>query len=312
MASQQIERCLSVEIQNDVLSRLIHAGLSGTEWSLTFAVIHQLKCRDGKAVSISLREFHDLVNLDEESIRKGLKTLRDRSILIQHEPPSFTKAASWCFNDNWRSWDSSCSMGVLRQHTPPRQHTESPIPAQRGVLSEHTVSFSPAPEVPANAREKPQEGAVSASATMNNINTPVVSFEKNKSSTRCSPSTAAVTLAGQLRDSVRVRDPKAKAARTEDLTGWARDIDLLIRIDQRSPDEIRRVIEWCQVPGGFWGPNILSGRKLREKFDTLSGQMMRETSEARYERRNGNYRVPQILNNRAEREYIPVREPVRI
>jgi len=150
------------------------------------------------------------------------------------------------------------------------------------------------------------------SATMNNINNPVVSFEKNKSSSRSSPSTPAVTLACQLRDAVRVRDPKAKAARTEDLTGWARDINLLICIDQRSPEEIRRVIEWCQLPGGFWGPNILSGRKLREKFDTLSGQMMRETSEARYERRNSNYIVPQILDNRAEREYVPAQEPVRI
>ncbi len=150
------------------------------------------------------------------------------------------------------------------------------------------------------------------SATMNNIDNPVISFKKNKSSSRDSPSTAAVSLAGQLRDAVRVRDPRAKAARTDDLTGWARDIDLLMRIDQRSPDEIRRVIEWCQLPGGFWGPNILSGRKLREKFDTLSGQMIRETSEARYERRNGNYRVPQILNNRAEREYVPVQEPMRI
>ncbi len=110
----------------------------------------------------------------------------------------------------------------------------------------------------------------------------------------------------------RIRKPTSASFRSEDLIGWARDMDLLICIDQRSPDEIRRVIEWCQLPGGFWGPNILSGRKLREKFDTLSGQMMRETSEARYERRNGSYRVPQILNNRAEREYVPLREPVRI
>jgi hypothetical protein len=98
----------------------------------------------------------------------------------------------------------------------------------------------------------------------------------------------------------------------EDLSGWARDVELLMSVDQRSPDEIRRVIDWCQLPGSFWGPHILSGQKLREKFDTLSGLMMRETHEARYERLNSNYRVPQILNNRAEREYIPVKEPVRI
>ncbi len=312
MSAQQ-NMCLgSVVIRNDVMSHVIQAGLSGTEWSLVLAVIQRMSCKGETAIFVSLREFHELVGLDQEAIRKGLKTLRDRNILVQQEPPSFTSPASWSFNEDWKSWVPSGSRRVLFQHTPPQQHTGSAMPAQRGVLSEHTVFFSSAPEVLADARKKPQAGDTAVSATMNNINTPVVSFEKNKSSSRCSPSASAVSLAGHLRDAVRVRDPRVRAARTEDLTGWARDIDLLMRIDQRSPDEIRRVIEWCQEPGGFWGPNILSGRKLREKFDTLSGQMMRETSEARYERRNGNYRVPQILNNRAEREYVPVQESVRI
>ncbi len=69
MAVQQAERCPSLEIGNDVLSQLIQAGLSGTEWTLTFAVIQQLGCRGGNAVSISLREFRNLVGMDRESIR---------------------------------------------------------------------------------------------------------------------------------------------------------------------------------------------------------------------------------------------------
>ncbi len=97
--SQQLERCPSIEIGNDALSHLIQAGLSGTGWSLTFAGIQQLRCRGGRVVSISLREFRDLVGLDEESIRKELKTLRERNILVQHEPPSFTKPARWSFNE---------------------------------------------------------------------------------------------------------------------------------------------------------------------------------------------------------------------
>ncbi len=119
MPSQRVELCPSIEIGNDVLSHLIQGGLSGTEWSLTLAVFRQLRCRGGKAVSVSLREFHDLVGLDEESIRKGLKTLRERNILVQHEPPSFTKPANWSFNEDWQSWTPSGSRGVLRQHTPP-------------------------------------------------------------------------------------------------------------------------------------------------------------------------------------------------
>lgn len=53
------------------------------------------------------------------------------------------------------------------------------------------------------------------------------------------------------------------------LQKWAKDIDKLMRLDGRSADEVEAVIRWCQTPGGFWVPNILSGSKLREKFPTL-------------------------------------------
>ncbi len=75
MASQQAEHYPSLEIGNDVLGQLIQAGLSGTEWGLTFAIIQQLRYRGGNSVSISLRQFHDLVGLDEESIRRRLNYL---------------------------------------------------------------------------------------------------------------------------------------------------------------------------------------------------------------------------------------------
>lgn len=53
---------------------------------------------------------------------------------------------------------------------------------------------------------------------------------------------------------------------------WAREIDRMIRIDHRSPEDIRRVIEWCQSDP-FWQSNILSTAKLREKFDQLTVKM---------------------------------------
>lgn len=52
------------------------------------------------------------------------------------------------------------------------------------------------------------------------------------------------------------------------LQTWAKEIDLMIRIDKRTPENIRRVIEWCQNDS-FWYKNILSTSKLREKFDEL-------------------------------------------
>lgn len=61
------------------------------------------------------------------------------------------------------------------------------------------------------------------------------------------------------------RDEKAKEPNYQT---WALHIDRLVRIDSRTPEEIKEVIKWCQADS-FWQTNILSTQKLREKFSTL-------------------------------------------
>ena len=57
-----------------------------------------------------------------------------------------------------------------------------------------------------------------------------------------------------------------------DLDKWDGDVDLMIRIDNRKPEEIKKVIIWCQQDT-FWRNNILSTSKLRKQFDQLSLKM---------------------------------------
>jgi len=59
------------------------------------------------------------------------------------------------------------------------------------------------------------------------------------------------------------------------LQSWAKHIDLMIRVDKRSPEEIEEVIRWCQNDS-FWQANILSTKKLREKFDQLAIKMQKQ------------------------------------
>jgi hypothetical protein len=54
---------------------------------------------------------------------------------------------------------------------------------------------------------------------------------------------------------------------------WARDVEKLMRIDKKPPETIRQVILWVKTPGNFWFHNIERGKKLREKFERLFGQM---------------------------------------
>jgi hypothetical protein len=57
------------------------------------------------------------------------------------------------------------------------------------------------------------------------------------------------------------------------LDGWSNDIEKLIRLDKKPPENIRLVILWVKTKGNFWFPNIISGKKLREKYETVWAQM---------------------------------------
>ncbi len=87
-------------------------------------------------------------------------------------------------------------------------------------------------------------------------------------------------LATLLRDLIVAKDPKAKCSRDGSERRWGRDIDKLMRLDGRPPEQIERIIRWCQPPPAgprnFWEANIRSGAKLREKFEALLAQHARD------------------------------------
>jgi hypothetical protein len=56
---------------------------------------------------------------------------------------------------------------------------------------------------------------------------------------------------------------------------WSKQIDLMIRIDKRKPDDIKEIILWCQSDP-FWQNNILSTSKLRKQYDALFLKMRKE------------------------------------
>lgn len=73
-------------------------------------------------------------------------------------------------------------------------------------------------------------------------------------------------LSEKLFTLIRQNNPTAKEP---NLQSWAKEADLMIRVDHRTPEEILRLIEWSQADH-FWHRNILSMGKLREKFDKLT------------------------------------------
>ena len=60
---------------------------------------------------------------------------------------------------------------------------------------------------------------------------------------------------------------------------WVADMDRLMRLDGRTPEQVENAIRWCQG-NEFWKSNIHSPSKLRTKFDQLRLQAQREMTRA--------------------------------
>ncbi|NCC61606.1 MAG: phage replisome organizer [Verrucomicrobiae bacterium] len=90
------------------------------------------------------------------------------------------------------------------------------------------------------------------------------------------PPSETKQLAQDLADLLLTLHTKEDPKYNPNTSRWAGDIEKLIRLDERDAEEVERVIRWCKTPGNFWFPNIMSGKKLREKFSMLLLQMQRD------------------------------------
>jgi len=59
------------------------------------------------------------------------------------------------------------------------------------------------------------------------------------------------------------------AAKEPPWQSWAKLFDLIFRVDERSTEDVRRLIDWSQQDA-FWLKNILSPAALRKQFDRLT------------------------------------------
>lgn len=79
-----------------------------------------------------------------------------------------------------------------------------------------------------------------------------------------------------------------------DLNKWAWQMDALMRLDHRSPEEVAEVIRFAQADP-FWKTNILSVEKLRKQYDQLNAKRRQLASP------HGNYREA-VINEPQERD----------
>lgn len=101
----------------------------------------------------------------------------------------------------------------------------------------------------------------------------------------------ATTIAGEVSDfllnAICETDPSHRFNNCKpSLESWGIEIDRAIRIDGRKPEDLKRLIQIIFYDNNrvsqFWRANIQSGKKLREKFDTIKNQLKTQVSHVKH------------------------------
>ncbi len=100
---------------------------------------------------------------------------------------------------------------------------------------------------------------------------------KRQKTIKDSPNSDEVRMAQLLFSLIQNRNPGHKKP---DMEKWAIHVDRMIRLDNRSIEDIEKIIKWCQEDE-FWQNNILSTVKLRDKYDQLKLKMESENGRAK-------------------------------
>lgn len=89
---------------------------------------------------------------------------------------------------------------------------------------------------------------------------------------------SAIALSHYLEASICKWDPTHKFnSNPPSLKSWVKDIDRAIRLDGRTYDQLRFIIDYIFTQNdkiaNFWAQNVQSGKKLREQFDKIKNQI---------------------------------------
>lgn len=277
------------QVENSIWQALVHAGFSGPEYQLIFCVIDKTWGFSKVSDSISLSQFVDATRLEKRNVARYLARLEERRVIIIERHRGRGQVSKYMFNKHWDTW-------LLNNH-----FAKDVVEALLGekVSDEHLLDSKGVEETPLvnGVGETPFSGEKGVNSAQKGVGhaqekgvsqTPTKeTYKRNSSKERDDikkPSSEAFQLAELLKSLILSNNPKAKIPK--DLTRWAEDIDKMIRLDKRTPDEIKGVIEFSQHDS-FWCANILSAGKLREKYDQLYLKSQRERKDSAEKKERG-------------------------
>ena len=250
MANPQIEEGY-VRIATEIQDAFCRTRIPGEERQVLDVIIRKTygwnKCED----AISLSQFAEMTGIVKTHIPRAIKGLIAKNMITVTKKGygitknGYSNTQVFKFNKNHEEW-----LPLPKKVTLPKK-----------VIGITKNGYTPLPK--------------KVTTINNNINTIT---KDNSLFNYYVANPEASRLADLLFSEIIKQNSKSRlanqniAAKEKTITGWAREIEKLIGIDKQEPSTVEEVIFFA-THDDFWGANILSGKKLREKWDTLTMKM---------------------------------------
>jgi phage replication O-like protein O len=276
MANPQVEEGYT-RIANEIMDALCRCHPGGSEGQVLWAIIRKTYGWNKQADKISISQLCDMTDLARRTVIYALQNLEAKNMITIKRRENETNIIA--FNKDYDKWVVQEMDGSARKSRSYRATIEKQKAnyKNRGVVQEIGGSAR-------NAQGVVQENGFDRRFLAPTKDNTKDNITKDNNIIVVNPE--ALRLAELLFSEIIKENPKSRllnqnnVKKQKTIAGWAKDIEKLIRLDKQEPSTVEEVILFA-THDNFWGANILSGKKLRDKWDTLTKQMIEKQKEIR-------------------------------
>jgi phage replication O-like protein O len=225
-------------IANKILDALAQTKLNGTQLRILNVIIRNTYGYNKKTASLSDTFISKATGIHQKQVNREVNNLVEMAIVIVEYKGDYTNPRKIGLNKDFDTW--RCNQSVT---------TNENVTTHKNVEESTNENVDKVPTNPLPNKDSYKDNIKKDIRPKKNF--PDDSLEMH--------------LSLELFNRIRANNPKFKEPK---LQIWCKDIDLMMRKDERTPEDIRNVIEFAQADS-FWKSNILSTKSLREKFDRL-------------------------------------------
>lgn len=244
MANPQIEHGFT-RIANELLEALARIRVPGEARQVLDTILRKTYGYSKKEDAVSLSQFHLATGLSKSHICDALKKLKAMNLITENGNDI---AKNYSIIKDFSLWKPLPKKGKAFPNSGKEIENNQLIQGKEGDAF------------------LPENGNDCKNVPENRKNHSRIQIPHNKVTKEIySPNSIELRTAELLLGLIRQRNPGFKQP---DLQKWADYVSKMVHIDKRSPEDLEKVIQWCQADS-FWQNNILSTEKLRKQFDSL-------------------------------------------